>query len=457
MAAEPVAPQPPVAPAEPTARADEEARGRERKSQVWKWLLLCLLLLLAALLFRVSFFAFAMYAMIALLLASQVMGGSALRDLGVERVCRWDHADIGARLPVTVELTNAKPLPILWLLLEDSLPPHLPVDGHSGLATLLFPRQHLRLKYEVICAYRGYHQIGPLVLESGDLFGLIRRFRTAGERRFITVYPKVVPIGTWRLGSPRPIGDVRVRSPLFEDPTRMAGVREYRTGDPLNRVHWRATARTGRLHSKIYEQSAMIGANVVLDFSRDAWGADRPIDDRELAVTAAASIAAFMVEQKQQIGLITNGGDAAERVKREVAHEAESRQEAEAVAREMADSDRLRPLQVPLGKGAGQYLQIMEALARVEMRDALDLPQLITREYEAWPREATLIFITPRVPPALAQQLARLRTVGFIVAVLIARDPDEYHQARARLAGYGIDVLPLMGEADLNALAAIPF
>ena len=37
---------------------------------------------------------------------------------------------------------------------------------------------------------------------------------------------------------------------LYEDPTRISGVRPYEAGDPLNRVHWRATARTGALHSK---------------------------------------------------------------------------------------------------------------------------------------------------------------------------------------------------------------
>ena len=66
--------------------------------------------------------------------------------------------------------------------------------------------------------------------------------------------------------SRRPIGDVRLTHRLYEDPTRIAGVRPYEAGDPLNRIHWRATARTGRLHSKVYEPSTLAGATILLDF-----------------------------------------------------------------------------------------------------------------------------------------------------------------------------------------------
>jgi hypothetical protein len=201
----------------------------------------------------------------------------------------------------------------------------------------------------------------------------------------------------------------------------------------------------------------MIGANLILDFHQEAWGAERPVDDSELAVTAAASIAAFIVEQKQQVGLITNGGDAAERVATQFAYEAESRAEVEAAARRQQESDRLRPVQVPLSRGVSQYLQIMEVLARLEMRDALRLHELIAREYEAWPREATLSIITPAVPPAVAQQIARLQNAGFVVVVLIVRNYEGYLDARARLGGHGVHVLSILGEQDLHVLAAAPF
>ena len=113
--------------------------------------------------------------------------------------------------------------------------------------------------YQLRCNMRGYYQIGPLVLETGDLFGLHRRWRVLTHPHFVLVYPEVVPLEGYGLASRRPIGEVRMVHRLYEDPTRIAGVRAYQAGDPLNRVHWRATARTGQLHSKVYEPSTVAG------------------------------------------------------------------------------------------------------------------------------------------------------------------------------------------------------
>ena len=68
---------------------------------------------------------------------------------------------------------------------------------------------------------------------------------------------------------------------LYEDPTRIAGVRSYTPGDSLMRVHWRATARTGQLHSKVYEPSTIAGATLLLEFHT----ASHPRHERTRAVS----------------------------------------------------------------------------------------------------------------------------------------------------------------------------
>src|SRR5207302_1065419 len=82
-------------------------------------------------------------------------------------------------------------------------------------------------------------------------------------------------------------------------------------GDPLNRVHWRATARTGQLHSKIHEPSTLSGATVLLDFHQAGYHARGEPFRSELAVVAAVSLANAVYEMGQQVGLVTNGRDAA--------------------------------------------------------------------------------------------------------------------------------------------------
>jgi len=84
-------------------------------------------------------------------------------------------------------------------------------------------------------------------------------------------------------------------------------VRPYERGDPLNRIHWRATARTGMLHSKLYEPSCVAGATLLLDFHNASFAVKNAPYRSELAITATASLANAVYQMGEQVGLITNG------------------------------------------------------------------------------------------------------------------------------------------------------
>src|SRR5262249_29874133 len=162
--------------------------------------------------------------------------------------------------------------------------------------------------------------------------------------------PKVVPLPGYDLASRRPIGEIRLTHRLFEDPTRIAGVRFYQPGDPLNRIHWRATARTSALHSKIYDASTIAGATILLDFHRDSYPARNEPGRSELAVTTTVALANAVSLMRQPIGLITNGRDAADRIRQrdELAKQRNESRRNRAATHEVAAmrerDDRLRPL-----------------------------------------------------------------------------------------------------------------
>ncbi len=186
------------------------------------------------------------------------------------------------------------------------------------------------------------------------------------------VFPKIVPLRGYDLASRRPIGEVRLTHRLFEDPTRIAGIREYQHGDPLNRVHWRATARTGTLHCKMYEPSCIAGVTLLLDFHKSVYTPRREPDRSELAVTLAASLANAVYQLGQQIGLVTNGRDAADRILQEgYRHEFRTRSLALDTAKMQEQSNRLRPVIVETRRGPEQLLRILEALARLELTEGL--------------------------------------------------------------------------------------
>jgi uncharacterized protein (DUF58 family) len=318
--------------------------------------------------------------------------------------------------------------------------PRLRVRGKRLQIGMIAGRGEMVMKYQLECLNRGYFQIGPLIMESGDLFGLHRRFRVETEPSFVLVYPRIVGLTGYELASRRPIGDVRLTHRLYEDPTRIAGVRPYESGDPLNRIHWRATARTGALHSKIHEPSTLTGATILFDFHQAGYPSRGEPVRSELAVTAAASLANAVYEMGQQIGLITNGRDAIDRIRTEGwDHDPRNRQAARTAAAEAEKSTRLRPLIVETRRGVEQLQRIRETLARAELTDGTDFAGLVFETTSRLPRDATVLAVLPDVTVEAAIALSNLRRRGYAVTVvLVMMDDTALEKAYGRLVAEGI-------------------
>jgi uncharacterized protein (DUF58 family) len=386
-----------------------------------RWLIGAVALLAVAIVLNLGLFAYAMYALVGVIVASRVLVNGWSSNLTATREMSRDRIKIGDTTAVVIVLENRHWLPIPWLLVEDLLPrgalihnpPNLQVTGRR-LQLVSFRGQSRRtITYQLRSHCRGYYQLGPLVAETGDVFGLYRRYRVLSEPSFLLVVPEVVPLEGFDIASRRPIGEVRMSHRLYEDPTRISGVRAYQAGDPLNRIHWRATARTATLHSKIYEPSTVAGATLLVDFHEQSFAVeDEPVRS-ELVVTAAASIAGVIFQMGQQVGLVTNGRDAADRIRTEGWRHGQfySRQAARATGM-LEKSDRLRPVIVPTRRSNTQLTDILQTLARVEKTDGLTFPQLVTEAVAQLPTSATVIAMLTRVTPQIAISLGTLRRRG---------------------------------------------
>jgi uncharacterized protein (DUF58 family) len=328
------------------------------------------------------------------------------------------------------------------------------VSGKRLLLCRLARKSHKMLNYRVEFLMRGYYQIGPAILESGDVFGLHRRYAVSAPPHFVLVFPRLVPLEGYQLAARRPIGEVRLVHRLYEDPTRIEGVRHYLPGDPLNRVHWRATARTAILHSKVYEPSVIVGATILLDLHGDAYPARNEPLRSELAITTAASLANAVYQLGQQIGLITNGRDAADRIHKEGwDREYPTRTAARDEAAMSEASHRLAPLVVDTRRGPEQLLRILETLARVELTDGLEFPDLVVETDHRLPRDATVVAVLPQVSAQAALALGGLRRRGFAVtAVVVCFDPDVLTEYLGRLLAEGVEARVVSDEASLAAV-----
>jgi len=403
-----------------------------------KWILGIAVLLVLGLVFHLNLLVYAMYVLGGVLLLGRFLAHSWTENLAARRAGAAEVCEIGDSIRVTVEVENRGRLSVPWILLEDSMPTaalypgrrRLQVEGpRVALTRLASGETETVFEYDVKFLQRGYFQFGPMLVETGDVFGLHRRYQLMTEPQFVLVFPKVLPLQGYNLASRRPIGEIRVTHRLFEDPTRLAGVRLFQRGDPLNHVHWRATARTGQLHSRVYENSRVAGATFLLDFHELGYRGSVGAGSAELAIVTVAALANAVFLQGQQIGLVTNGRDAADRI-REEGWQGEflNRSMAREKADTVAENTRMHPVVVPTRKSSDHFLRILETLARLEPTDGLDFPSLVSEAAVQLPRDATVVAVLGRVTPEMAQSLGELVRRGFLVTAIVV--------------GFGADMLP---------------
>jgi hypothetical protein len=396
---------------------------------------------------------YAAYTFLLLVVLANVTSRAWLSGLDCERTVSVETLQQGETTEVEVRVTNRHGWPIPWIFIEDATPAHMTVEGEPSRLAVLMPGRSVRLKYRLRCPRRGYHAIGPLLMESGDLFGLQKRFRTGTARHYVSVLPTVAYIDTFTISARRPQGPVRVSNRVYEDPTRIAGLREYAPGDPLNKIHWKATARTGEIYVKQSEPANVLGATVVLDLFAPWYQGDDAEMRVELAVTTAASLAWLLQMSGEQLGMLTNARDAAEDARYAVASAgALARDDIAPGGGDDPLSGRISPLEVPTMRSPVQARRIIENLARVVPGDGLDAGTLLMTSHRRFPRDAALIVVTPKVTDDFALVLATLKETGYAVTVFLVANNKNFPEAGSLLAPHHIHVLHITHERDLHEI-----
>jgi uncharacterized protein (DUF58 family) len=196
------------------------------------------------------------------------------------------------------------------------------------------------------------------------------------------------------------------------------------------------------------------GITLLLDFHAASFEARHEPFRSELAVTAAASLANAVFQMGQQVGLVTNGRDAADRIRDEGwDFDIRTRDAAQRAAGMAETSDRLRPQVVDTRRGEEQLMRILETLARAELTDGLSVAQLVNETAPRLPRDATVVAIVTAVTDETAVALGNLRRRGFAVTALVNVYEDrEYAAVAGKLLAEQIDCRHLRDESSVSSV-----
>ena len=299
----------------------------------------------------------------------------------------------GERATVEVDVTNRGLLPLPWLTLTESVPPALHNPPTIREVLSLGANATYVLKYTIVGQRRGYYRLGPLTLSTGDVLGLDERILSRTEHDALTIYPAALPLAELGLPASLPYGTLATPQRLFSDPARPAGVRPYQAADGVRRIDWKTTAHAGTPQVRRYQPAIALETLIALAFSRDEYGGRFAYDMMERALTAAASIATHLNQQRQPIGLCTTGIDAA------------TDQPAGAV---------------PVGPGRANLIAMMGILGRLELAQSGDLPELTSRAAAGLGWGSTVVMITGQRGPDLIARLLPLQRRGLSVALIIS-------------------------------------
>src|SRR6478672_10724558 len=370
-------------------------------------LVIAVILLIAAFSTELDFLFYLVYLAILVVAGSYILTRLGLADLAAGYAANQPTGHVGDRLQITYTLRNTSRMPKPWLEVHN--PTTLP-GGLPGRAISLGTRSERSWLVRAPLSRRGHFRVEPLQIRTGDPFGFFEASASVGQGVAVVVYPRIDRLPLWRLPAANIEGSQSSPERTLQTSPLATAVRPYAPGDSFNRIHWRSTARHGEIQVKEFELEQTADAWIFLDLERSVQGGRGEESTVEVAVRAAASIAAKALLENRAVGLTVNGH---------------------------------RQAIVPVDRGSRQHLKIMQLLAAVDGDGTTPLAESLVASAARLRRGMTAIIITPSTDPAWVRPIAALRSrgIGSVVVTLDALAADQLDRAELARAGEAVGEL----------------
>ena len=153
---------------------------------------------------------------------------------------------------------------------------------------------------------RGVIQVGPMTIGRGDPVGILRREHAWPGVQQIFVHPVTVPIPSTSAGLVRDLEGAPT-SDIVDADLSFHAIRPYVAGDSRRHVHWKSTAKTGKLMVRQYEETRHSRIALVVDLESGGYAS---ADEFEMAVSAAASLGVQGVRDGRDVMVAASGHSA---------------------------------------------------------------------------------------------------------------------------------------------------
>ena len=196
----------------------------------------------------------------------------------------------GETVQINLSLRNRGFWPKFFLSLSYGCTLAAPEDRQFRFfVSKLAASSELALPVTVAAYQRGTHSLEPVVADASAPFGLFRRRVRLDQAQQVLVYPRIYPLN--RLYLVDGLAGESVQAQKSRLGLETAGSRPYIPGDPRRHIHWRNTARTGRLMVREFEDPQDHTLHLLFDATQ-SWGEGRE-SSLEYSIKLVASVANY--------------------------------------------------------------------------------------------------------------------------------------------------------------------
>ena len=261
--------------------------------------------------------------MVIVLLAAQLILFAKNSFRHFEYTCFFTKDEVmeGDEVGLVEIVSNRKWLPLPWLKSELSTSRWLEYAGSQSevVGEIRYVPSFFALKsyqkvsrtWKVKCLKRGVFEIRRVDLVGSDLLGFSSFSYSAQVNARLTVLPKPLENNAL-ICLPRYLnGDTVVRRQLLDDPFFVAGAREYTGLEPMNRIHWNATAREGKMMVFENQYTSRNNLSVLLNVQQRPGkaGSMDGDDDLENCIRFCAYLFGAAAKEDIPFRFLCNGAD----------------------------------------------------------------------------------------------------------------------------------------------------
>jgi uncharacterized protein (DUF58 family) len=313
------------------------------------------------------------------------------------------EAHEGDSLYLVETVYNGKLLPVPWLKVDIHSSRWLDFAGTCSVIAqddrrvtssyTLRSYQRTTRKWKLKCMKRGVFTTENVTLVSGDLLNFRIVSIPAAVNAQLMVYPEIIDLDELFTPVNLQQSDKTVNRWIVDDPFMISGIREYTPGDPLNRIHWPATARTGRLMVKKNDFTSQRSLTVLLNMQSQLYEYADTINKKnvELGIKASATLLDRALKEGTPVRLGTNGCTSADARK-------------EIFTGEAADKEHV--------------LELFKILARLMMKNVMDFEKMLDEVLPVL-ENTEVVIITAYMSKRLCEQSDQLVLAGNMVSIIL--------------------------------------